>query len=339
MIDYTGLHCPACQQPFRETDDIVVCPECGAPHHRECFAKTGRCAMADKHGTPDDWSHQEHPRQVSLTKECPRCHAMNEEEALFCKECGQSLHYYSKTADGNPASSAHHTPPSGQSPFPGQTPPAGSSNTSVPFDPLGGVSPNEQFDGVSAANLAKAVQTNIRYYLLVFARIKTSGRSRFNFAAFFFGGAWYLFRKQYLLGTIFLLINLALTTGTVLMQTLYVLPLLHSLDPNIATNFSFYNINQLVPKIMELGGIQTFLCILPLIFYAARFALRMIMGAKANRLYLHRCVRVVKDAVDYTGFASPEEKIQKKGGVNTLLITILMTVYIVVYFLMHYLPR
>lgn len=335
MIDYTGLRCPACQKPFEETDDIVVCPECGAPHHRECFAKAGRCAMADKHGTQEDWSHQEHTRQVPLTKECPRCHAMNEEEALFCKECGQSLHYYSKTAENT----AQNPPPPGPGPFPGAPPFPGraSQDPNAPFDPLGGVSPDAQFDGVSAANLAKAVQTNVRYYIFVFARIKTFGRSRFNFAAFFFGGAWYLFRKHYLLGTVFLLSHLALTAGTVLLQTLYVLPLLYSLDPGLAGNVSFYQINQLVPKIMSLGGVQTFLCLLPLIFSAARIALRIVMGAKANRLYLNRCVRVVKEAAaDHTGFASPEEKIRKTGGVNAPLITGLMIAYIAVYFLMLY---
>ena len=36
MSNYTGCKCPVCQQPFTETDDIVVCPECGAPYHRAC---------------------------------------------------------------------------------------------------------------------------------------------------------------------------------------------------------------------------------------------------------------------------------------------------------------
>ena len=31
--------------------DIVVCPECGTPHHRKCYIENGKCANADKHGT------------------------------------------------------------------------------------------------------------------------------------------------------------------------------------------------------------------------------------------------------------------------------------------------
>lgn len=335
MIDYTGLQCPACHQPFRESDDIVVCPECGAPHHRECFAKAGHCALEDKHGTPDDWSHQEHPRQAALTKECPRCHAMNEEEALFCKECGQSLHYYSKTED-NPADDAPQPPPHRQGPFPGPMP--GYPNA-MPVNPIGTISPEDDLGGVTALDLAKAVQSNARYYLFVFARIHRLGRSRFNFAAFFFNGAWYLFRKQYLIGILTLLAHFALTAGTVFLQIFYVIPLLRSLDPGMASSFSFQQIQQLVPKIMDLGGLQTFLCILPLILSAARLALQIVLGAKANRLYYKRCVQLVKDShADYTGFPSPDEKIQKKGGVNAPLIMILMIAYLVLYFLMLYLP-
>ena len=36
MIDYTGLECPICGEKFTAQDDIVVCPECGAPYHRAC---------------------------------------------------------------------------------------------------------------------------------------------------------------------------------------------------------------------------------------------------------------------------------------------------------------
>ena len=39
MIDYTGLECPICGEKFTAQDDIVVCPECGAPHHRDCCVK------------------------------------------------------------------------------------------------------------------------------------------------------------------------------------------------------------------------------------------------------------------------------------------------------------
>ena len=50
-MKYTNYKCPVCNNQFTEDDDVVVCPECGTPHHRECYIQNGNCANADKHGT------------------------------------------------------------------------------------------------------------------------------------------------------------------------------------------------------------------------------------------------------------------------------------------------
>ena len=35
--------CPVCEKAFTENDDIVVCPECGTPHHKDCYFSLGEC--------------------------------------------------------------------------------------------------------------------------------------------------------------------------------------------------------------------------------------------------------------------------------------------------------
>ncbi len=50
-MNYIKYKCPVCNNQFKEDDDVVVCPECGTPHHRECYIENGKCANADKHGT------------------------------------------------------------------------------------------------------------------------------------------------------------------------------------------------------------------------------------------------------------------------------------------------
>ena len=37
MPKYYGCPCEGCGRPLALTDDIVVCPDCGAPYHRECY--------------------------------------------------------------------------------------------------------------------------------------------------------------------------------------------------------------------------------------------------------------------------------------------------------------
>ena len=48
-MDYKGVECPVCKNIFTENDDIVVCPECGAPHHRACWFSVNHCAFEEKH--------------------------------------------------------------------------------------------------------------------------------------------------------------------------------------------------------------------------------------------------------------------------------------------------
>ena len=52
----TNRHCVACGLEFGENDDVVCCPVCGAPHHRECYKKTNECALHSLHGTEEQYA-------------------------------------------------------------------------------------------------------------------------------------------------------------------------------------------------------------------------------------------------------------------------------------------
>ncbi|MEG0116039.1 MAG: RING finger protein, partial [Hydrogenoanaerobacterium sp.] len=55
MEKYIGICCPVCNKPFTAEDDIAVCPQCGAPHHRSCFKELGRCAFTEQHAPGNEW--------------------------------------------------------------------------------------------------------------------------------------------------------------------------------------------------------------------------------------------------------------------------------------------
>lgn len=42
--------CAACGMKFFEDEDIVVCPECGTPYHKECWNRVGTCVHSAEHG-------------------------------------------------------------------------------------------------------------------------------------------------------------------------------------------------------------------------------------------------------------------------------------------------
>jgi hypothetical protein len=48
-------HCALCHALLFAEDDVVYCPTCGAPHHRECYNSKGDCALSEFHGTENQY--------------------------------------------------------------------------------------------------------------------------------------------------------------------------------------------------------------------------------------------------------------------------------------------
>lgn len=55
-MKYTGEKCTCCGNIFTDTDDVVVCPECGTPQHRECYRMNGECVNKVRHSADFRWS-------------------------------------------------------------------------------------------------------------------------------------------------------------------------------------------------------------------------------------------------------------------------------------------
>ena len=70
MPKYYGCPCEGCGEPLTLKDDIVVCPDCGAPYHRTCYEKLGRCIHSPAHATGYEWHF---PYQDAELRTCPSC--------------------------------------------------------------------------------------------------------------------------------------------------------------------------------------------------------------------------------------------------------------------------
>jgi len=56
MTNYTDCSCPVCKKPFRRDEARpVICPDCGAPYHRACYAALGKCAFEERHKSGYVW--------------------------------------------------------------------------------------------------------------------------------------------------------------------------------------------------------------------------------------------------------------------------------------------
>ena len=95
MSRYTGLPCVSCKKTFSDSDDIVVCPDCGAPHHRSCYEALGQCALQDKHDEKFVWQAHipdaDNAHGQSHAVICPNCNAANPANGRFCQMCGTPL--------------------------------------------------------------------------------------------------------------------------------------------------------------------------------------------------------------------------------------------------------
>jgi len=349
MTDYTGLKCPVCEKPFASGDDIVVCPECGAPYHRECYAKVGRCVFSDKHGTPDAWS----PPKPEATGEeatenksqrCPRCGSPNSQSAMFCEHCGQPLTINQQDFPGFPQNGS--IPPNGSLPqnggFPKNGPPFPQGQP-VPFifDPLGGVNPNEPIDDVPAGDIAKLIQNNTQYYLPAFVNLKKFSTNRFNFSAFLFSGGWLLYRKQYKIGSIIAAIITTLYLISTYVSVSFSEPLLASLLKQVGASSdtlspTYTQMIQVSELLIQQPALQIFLFFVPTMILVIEFVIMLIVGFNGNKWYLTHCVNKVNQIHQ----TAPESvsaaiQLQEQGGVNAPLAICLLVCYMIV----TYMPR
>ncbi|MEG0854014.1 MAG: RING finger protein [Angelakisella sp.] len=186
MPNYTGNECPACGKVFSEGDDIVVCPVCGSPHHRECYKAMGHCGNEDFHKEDKKWEadpsvvQDEEPQD---TIACRQCGHPNPAGNIFCQTCGQRM-------GAAPAQS-----------------PAGQTGPFASFADFMGANLdyNQQLcEGVTVKEACDYVGPNHITFIMRFKALLGRGSISFNWCAFFFSFFYCFYRKMYKMGAILL---------------------------------------------------------------------------------------------------------------------------------------
>lgn len=95
-MNYNGNDCPICGKKFEQTDDVVVCPICGTPHHRSCWSENGKCINESKHAEGFIWqmpyTNEPEPKATAKNvKVCPVCGEQNDTVEPVCTRCGERL--------------------------------------------------------------------------------------------------------------------------------------------------------------------------------------------------------------------------------------------------------
>ena len=319
-MDYLGSKCPVCNQYFHADDDVVVCPDCGTPHHRECWDAIGRCYNQARHAQGFTYPGDEAAGNGDVIV-CRSCGKENEKTQFFCKYCAAPL---SKEDDHS-----QNSTPSGRSAGQGGIP--FGADAAAFMDPLGGIpADTDMGDGVTAGELAKYVKQNTPYFLRVFQQIKTVNHSRFSFCAALFGGGYLLYRKMYKIGAILT----ALQFGMLILSAYITIRYQSSFDEFTKASSSAGTVTQMLDYFSKLTKEGKFILFIPSIINLLTLALRIVIGFTANRLYFKHSKQQITRIKSASTGENPENTLQTRGGVNMpLAISLLVT-----YMLIQYLP-
>ena len=163
MMDYKGCKCASCHKVLKEGDDIVICPECGAPYHRECYAAEGRCVFSAKHGKGFEYVPPEAKPDVNANGPiCPVCHAQNPPDTLFCERCGQPMR------GGVPPQAAQSSPQYAEPGMSGTGMPGGFGGPGAQYatgDVMTQLHLAKEYDGISTQDWMKYIGNSAPYYL------------------------------------------------------------------------------------------------------------------------------------------------------------------------------
>lgn len=328
MSIYNNCVCPVCKKQFEDGDDIVVCPECGTPHHRECYNSIHHCANADLHSEGYDF-YKENIENKKSNNEKP---SEKDEQGYYIPPVsfGTSI-----GAGNDPDPGIDNTPD--MDPDDNGEPIFGSFQQ--PVQPIFTVkSPyqndDETIDGQSVADIAITVRTNTQPFITKFKKMeKTKKKASWNWCAFIFGPYYYFFRKMYKPGVLYFCITLAINYATSFFTTKFAPETFKALADLMQNAYSgkSYDVNSLASA----GDYSTAMKI-SFISLAVSLLIRIIFAVLSDYLYKNTVISIIKsvdeqleDGASFvqTPIIMPIENLSekemrkmylaKKGGIST----------------------
>lgn len=213
MPKYYGCPCEGCGKPLTLQDDIVVCPDCGAPYHRDCYKKLGRCIHAPAHAAGYEWKF---PYQESDLCTCPACGERTLRSESVCRCCGAALPPEGAQEPADRADSDEHSEEFDYSTFYRQFQETGAPQV----DPLrqtyqAAFGKEEVMDGIPCKDWADFIGPASPAYLSAYCRMQLSHtKTSMSFSAMLFGPFYFFYRKAWKPAFAFLAAELVLALPT-----------------------------------------------------------------------------------------------------------------------------
>lgn len=303
--NYEGMCCPVCYSKFFEDDDIVVCPDCGAPHHRDCYNSLGHCKYIAQHGTEQQW--QKHNCESNHNNEtnyennsfvnCPYCNNTVHSDTLFCPKCGNDLNKSEHKSNQNPYQNMN-----GFGQF-------------MMIDPLGGISPDEDLGGATAIDCASYIKASSSAIIPKFSRMNRAKKKiSWNWVSFLIPEFYFLYRKCY--GFAVIAITAFMTFFVLQLPMMNWISSLPGYSPEISSQ-------QLASLMMDnASSVSTVNLILSNCGIVLFILYRVIFGMFGNYILKTNCIRKINELKNDPNVINYQEIIAIKGGVNFLAVMI-----------------
>ncbi len=330
MSEYIGTRCIVCSEKFSKDDDIVVCPDCGTPYHRDCYNKEGKCVNEALHKSGGSWKPAYDTGSSGAENNatvCRHCGNVNPPLTLFCRRCGMPSENIRNDSDNmkqtyqgidiNENPDAYNANMNG---LPGIH--AYLINFS---DPLCGFNPDEDVEGVKMADLGDFVGSNTHYYLPIFKRIKETGHSfSWNFCAMIFPELYFSYRKMPL-------IALAAWIGRIISQ----------IPQTIAMIKQVGNLGILSEMVESFNVTSDAFRGVIMIGYVIFYSLMFLLGFNANKFYFRSAVNKIKKVKAKSDGRDTRGEIVRKGGTSAILLVtfiLLMTLPSLIMYFIQFVP-
>lgn len=290
-LNTEGVSCVRCHAYLFPEDDIVYCPVCGAPHHRECYNQLGHCALEEFHGTDRQYDKVKAREEEQAAAEMPNT-GENAEGLITCQMCHEK---YDFALNACPKCGAPNIAKVGGS--------------FVNFDFLGGVPADYDIgDGITADEAKRFVAANTPRYIPKFAVLNAKNKLSWNWLAFLFPCGWMLSRKMYKNGIIAGLLTV--------ISSLFYLPFMNAIN-NLGTTpgETQAQIMQSIYEHLPKMGAAVIAALLA--GFVLNIAVRILSALFGDYLYKQyaissiKTIRAESEDMDYD--------YRKKGGVNIFL--------------------
>ncbi|MGN1402692.1 MAG: RING finger protein [Ruminococcus sp.] len=319
---HTGDPCFGCGKKLQDNDDVVVCPECGTPYHRECWAKNNKCINIELHQSGATWqSERKKEEEQKPERICPNCGTANEQTAQRCQNCGASMEEPPQLPSWE-KQTGEEVPPQKMTLRERWERAAEEEGL---YDLCCGMNQEDVIGGEQLRDVADFVGNNTLYYLPKFRRFHEGHRLSLNFPCLIFPQFYFANRKMWLFSMILIAVLTLLHLPQMAMMLQTALPdMIQTMKSSEGSMLAemYPNMQQVMQGMLErLENCETFVYNAAVICNYLEVGMTIVLGLFGNWLYYRFVLRQVHQiAQEDLSREMRRHRLRSQGGTNGWLI-------------------